>query len=234
MKSLTLLFLLLAFQSFGQFEAPPKVNNTTRFFDRKFVAGIAVNNSWSSYRDLQDDSAFYKPSLGIGLRAEYYIIPSVGISVGAGTQGRGMGVFTPDLDDTWGIGNEDSTGRLRYRTQTWDFPVQLVLRTPKDVFRSARISLMLGANFSFIQRAHRIWRSVDDGFHEWTDITERYEKMDIPLRAGLGLDYEVGLGCLFRLNLYGEMGSKYLYTDPTTGTKGGQNALFGIDLSFLF
>ena len=209
-------------------------NKRVPYFERKFVAGFSFNNSWSSYYDLLPDSAFYKPSIGAGLRAEYFFKPFIGISVGAGIQQRGMGVYTPDLDNTVSIGNEDSTGRLRYRTTTYDFPVLLVLRYPKDIFKSGRLSLMAGVDFSVINKAHRIWRSVDDGFHELTDITSGFTKVDMPLRAGLGLDIEAASGCLFRVNLFGELGRKKIYTDNASGQNWGQNVLIGIDLSCLF
>jgi hypothetical protein len=232
MKTLFIFFSMVALNGLAQFKAPTSLTAKTPYFEKHFLVGFAVNNSWSSYRDLQGDSAFYRPSLGIHLKTEYFFRPFIGISIGAGFQQRGMGIITPDLDQS--IGNQDSTGRLRYITNTFDFPVMLVLRTPKNIFRGTRLSLGLGADFSVVKKAVRVWKSVDDGFHDPIDITDRYQKLDIPLRASIGFDVEAGVACLFRAHIYGEMGTKYLYTNPISGTKSSQNVLLGIDLNFLF
>ena len=232
MKSITLLFAFIGFSAMAQFTPPTSVQAEKSYFNRKFLAGFAANNSWATYKDLLDDSAFYRPSLGTGLRLEYFIKPYIGISAGFGIQHRGMGVYTRDVDNS--IGNPDSTGRLRYRTTTFDIPVQLILRTPKNIFASTRLSLAIGVDFSYVYKGLRIWKSVDDGFHVPTVITDQYAKWDVPVRVGFGLDVEAGAGCLFRAHLFGEMSKKYLYTSPTTGTVSNQNILLGIDLSFLF
>ena len=216
----------------SQFKTPPSIVAKTRIFERKFLWGIAFNSSWATYKDQLSDSAFYRPSLGGGLRAEYYFNPSLGVTFGVGIQQRGTGIYTPDLDQS--IGNPDSTGRLRYRMTTFDFPVQLVYRYPKNILPNTRISALLGADISFIHNALRVWKSVDDGFHELSDFSSNFEKFDIPLRVGIGLDAEVGHGSLFRLQLYGEMSNKKLYTHPITGIKSNQQVLLGVDFSVLF
>jgi hypothetical protein len=232
MKAIVFFFLIIGFSASAQFTPPSAVKTEKSFFDRHLLVGFAANNSWATYRDLVDDSAFYRPSLGMGLRVDYFFKPFIGISAGFGIQHRGMGVYTNDVDNS--IGNPDSTGRLRYRTTTFDIPVQLILRTPKNIFASTRLSLALGVDFSYVFKAQRIWKSVDDGFHIPTIITEQYDKWDIPLRVGFGLDVEAGSGCLFRAHLFGEMSRKYLYANPVSGVRSNQNMLLGIDLSFMF
>ena len=232
MKTLLIVFVLIGLNSFSQFQKPTEVSTRTPYFERKVVVGFAVNNSWSCYSDLLKDSAFFRPSLGFHIKTNYFFKPYIGISLGAGLQQRGMGIYTPDLDNS--IGNPDSTGRLRYRTTTIDLPVQLILRSPKDIFPGTRLSMGLGVNFSYIYKAQRIWKSVDDGFHQPSNITANYDKLDIPIRINVGFDIDAGPGCLFRLHLVGEMGNKFIYTNPTTQIKSNKNILFGIDLSFLF
>ena len=152
--------------------------------------------------------------------------------VGAGIQQRGTGIYTPDVDKS--IGNPDSTGRMRYRMTTFDFPIQLLYRYPKNVLPNTRLSAGLGANFTIIHNYLRVWKSVDDGFHQITDFSKNSLKYDVPIRASIGLDAEVGYGSLFKLQFFGEVSNKKLFTNPITGVKSNQQVLLGIDLSVLF
>ena len=165
-------------------------------------------------------------------KADYFFHPSIGISLGANLQQRGMGIYTPDLDQS--IGNPDSTGRLRYRMTTFDFPLVLIYRFPKDILPNTRFSVSLGADLNIINETLRIWKSIDDGFHRPISITKNYKKFDIPLRAGFGLDCAVGHSSLFRIQFYGEMSNRKLYTNPSTGISSNQQLVFGIDLSTEF
>jgi hypothetical protein len=229
---LIIVLMLISTFTFSQFKAPPSLVTKTRIFERKFLWGVAFNSSWASYTDQLSDSAFYRPSLGGGLRAEYYFKPYLGIMVGAGIQQRGTGIYTPDLDNS--IGNPDSTGRMRYRMTTFDFPVQIMYRHPKNILPNTRLSIGVGADFNIIHNYLRVWKSVDDGFHQLTDFTNDCVKYDIPLRATIGLDAEVGHGSLFKLQFYGEISNKKLYTHPISGVKSNQQVLWGVDLSVLF
>ena len=232
-KNILLLFALITvgFNLQAQFKAPTSLTAKTRIFDRKVLLGVAFNTSWANYRDCKD-SSFYRPSLGGGLRAEFYIKPYLGILIGAGIQQRGMGVYTRDLDNS--LGNPDSTGRLRYRMTTFDFPVQLIYRHPKEILPNTRLSISAGVDFCKIYNVQRIWKSVEDGNNIYSDITKTYSSYDIPFRAGFGIDSEVGHGSLFRLQFYGEMSSKKLFTNPSTHIQSNQQILLGIDLSVLF
>jgi len=224
--------IFISASAFSQFKAPPSLVTKTRIFERHFLWGVAFNSSWSSYKDLVKDSAFYRPSLGGGLRAEYYLKPYLGIMVGAGIQQRGTGIYTADLDKS--IGNPDSTGRMRYRMTTFDFPIQLLYRYPKNILPNTRLSISLGANFNVIHNYLRVWKSVDDGFHQITDFSKNNVKYDLPIRANIGLDAEVGYGSLFKLQLFVEVSNKKLYSNPNTGIKSNQQILLGIDFSVLF
>lgn len=230
MKNLAtcLVFILLGVNNlFSQVQEKSK---PIALFEKKLVYGFAVNNSWSNYRDLKD-SSFYRPSLGIHLKTDFFFTESIGITLGFGVQQRGMGIYTPDLDKS--IGNPDSTGRLRYKCTTLDLPIQLVYRHKEEVFKNGRLIAGFGITPSYMYKAQRIWKSVDDGFHEPRVITGNYSKIDVPLRASLGLDINTG-STLFRVQLVGELGFKKIYTNSITGAKSSQNTLIGIDLSFLF
>lgn len=226
------LFTLLSasLASYGQSDST-KIFRSKSAFNQKFMIGFGVNNSWANYRDLKDTS-FYRPSLGIHLKADYFFSKSVGITIGIGVQQRGMGIYTPDYDQS--IGNPDSTGRLRYKSTTVDFPVQLLFRPQKELFKNGRLVGGLGITASYMHKAQRIWKSVDDGFHEPTDITPSFKKIDFPIRATIGTDIAVPGGTLFRAQLVGEMGFTKIYQSGTMGNSVGQNTLFGVDLSFLF
>lgn len=227
---ITLIFI--GSTAFAQFKAPQSQVVKTRIFERKFLWGVAFNSSWSSFHDILRDSAFYRPSLGGGLRAEYYLKPYFGIMFGSGIQQRGTGIYTPDIDKS--IGNPDSTGRMRYRMTTFDFPLQLIYRYPKNILPNTRLSIGIGANFNIIHNYLRVWKSVDDGFHQVTDFSKNNLKYDVPVRSTIGLDAEVGHGSLFKLQFYGEIGNRRLYINPVTGVKSNKQVLIGVDLSVLF
>ena len=218
-------------KAFTQFKAPTSLVTKTHIFNRKVLLGFTFNSSWSNYTDCKD-SSFYRPSLGGGFRAEYYFKPYLGISIGTNIQQRGMGVYTKDLDNS--IGNPDSTGRLRYRMTTFDFPVQLIYRHPKEILPNTRLTISAGVDFCKIYNVQRIWKSVEDGINKNADITKTFSSFDMPIRAGFGLDCAVGHGSLFRAQFYGEISNKKLYTNPITGLHSNQQILLGIDLSVLF
>jgi hypothetical protein len=200
-------------------------------FERKFLVGFAVNNSWANYRDARD-SSFYRPSLGTHARIEYRFMETMHLSLGAGIQQRGMGIYTPDLNNS--VGNQDSTGRLRYRSTTLDFPIEVAFRPKKEVFKNTRMRFAIGATPSVMHKALRIWKSLDDGFHVEQVITPDFARFDIPLRASAGLDIKAPGNVLFRASFVFEYGFKSIYTSPINGTKSYTNSLFGLDLTFLF
>lgn len=200
-------------------------------FERTWLFGFKVNNSWSNYAGTED-SSFYRPSLGIHLGFEYAPASFLQVSFGGGIQQRGMGIYTLDLDQS--IGNPDSTGRLRYKCSTIDFPVEVAFRPTCDVFKNGRVRMAFGVTPSYIFKAQRIWKSVDDGFHESADVSSAFDKWDFPLRASLGVDVSVPGNVLFRVQGVAEYGLHELYSDPLTGRKSHKNRLIGLELAFWF
>lgn len=228
--------LLIVIVSISTSKSFAQIDSVKRYvvssaFNKTLLIGFGVNNSWSNYRDLQD-SSFYRPSLGMHSKADYFFHKSFGLTFGVGIQQRGMGIYTPDYDQS--IGNPDSTGRLRYKCTTVDFPVQLLFRPQREIFKNGRFIGGIGITASYMYKAQRIWKSVDDGFHEPVELTASFKKLDLPVRATLGTDIAVPGGSLFRAQLVGELGFEKLYQESTTGNAVGQNTLFGIDLTFLF
>ncbi len=204
---------------------------TSSIYTKKFLWGFAVNNSWANYQDTRD-SSFFRPSLGIHARVEYNLLENLHISLGGGLQQRGMGIYTPDLNNS--IGNQDSTGRLRYKCSTIDFPLEIAFRPKKEIFNNVRFHVGLGVTTSVMYRAQRIWKSLDDGFHVPQTLTKDYKKVDFPLRTSIGIDVDAPGNILFRLQGVFEYGFAPIYTNPVSGIKSNRNILMGIDLTFLF
>lgn len=226
--SLTLFVALFAYS-----QQPEKTNYFDKYqkFNKNFLIGFSVNNSWANFRDLRD-SSFYRPSLGIHLSSEFYIYKGLGISADFGLQQRGMGIYTPDLDQS--IGDPDSTGRLRYKVSTIEMPLLIVYRHNKDVFRNTRLSLGFGIVPMYIFKAERIWKSIDDGFHRPVSLKEKYNTFDFPLRFSLGCDFDVAGGNIFKTNFIFDYGLKGIYLNPSNNVRSNKNILLGIKLTFLF
>jgi hypothetical protein len=206
-------------------------NATKGMFAKKASFGFAVNNSWAKYRDAKD-SAFYRPSLGIHAKADYFFREDIGITFGFGVQQRGMGIYTKDINRS--NGDPDSTGRIRYKCTTVDFPIQFLYKPKKEIFSNGKMVFGLGIIPSYMFSAKRIFKSVDDGFHEPNVITKDFKKLDVPFRASVGLDIQTAGNTLFRVQLVGELGFAKIYSNPITKAKSYQNTLFGIDLTFMF
>jgi len=200
-------------------------------FNNKFLYGFSVNNSWSNFRDLKD-SSFYRPSLGIHISTEYYFYKGLGISADFGLQQRGMGIFTPDLDQS--IGNPDSTGRLRYKVSTIEMPLLLIYRHNQEVYNKIRLSAGIGIVPMYIFKAERIWKSIDDGFHEPRSLKENYNTFDFPLRFSLGCDIDAPGGNILKTNFIFDYGFKGIYLNPANNVRSNKNILLGIKLTFLF
>lgn len=202
--------------------------------DKKFIFGLAMNNSWTTITgNNQGSKYFYKPSLGTHLKVEYYFRPYLGLGIAAGFQQRGTGIFTEDLDQS--LGNPDSAHRHRLRFNTLDFPFYIALRTPKDIFKGARLSLNIGGNFHRNFKTTDIFYSVEDGFHNRQNLTaDFYKNSGISLYTAIGLDINAG-STLFQTQIIFNPGLNNVYNNPSVyGISVGKNRLFGLQLSFMY
>ncbi|MFZ5551998.1 MAG: outer membrane beta-barrel protein [Bacteroidota bacterium] len=201
-------------------------------FEKKFLLGGVFTNAWTDITGLDSIDPFIKPSLGLYLKAEFNINTWLGFSVAAGHQQRGTGVISPDYVKE--LGNPDSTFRFRLRTNTINVPLMLFIRTPKDVCKNFRVSFGAGISPSYVYNAKSIFHSLEDGFHNKQVITDYFDKLDFPLRANLGFDFNAAESVLFRVNLFADYGMKPVYRQQLNGDFQGRNRMFGIDMDFLF
>lgn len=216
--------------------------------DKKFHWGMSFQNYWSSITGSQvEKSYFFKPSLGFNFRAEYYFNSFIGIGVGAGYQQRGAGLVNSDVTggafahpwvfvDTpegYRSGDPDSTYLQRLRFNTVEFPVTLLLRTPKDVLQKGmKLSGAVGPTFIHLFSANQMFQSIIDGFHPYNWVESNYTTNQLGLQASVGFDIDSGGGSsVFQVHLV------YTTTLSNVYAKGqgdGRSTTAGIRLAWLF
>lgn len=213
-------------------------------FDKKFRWGVSLNIYWASIAGEQvERSYFLKPSLGGTIRAEYYFNSFLGIGVGAGYQQRGAGIINADntggafahpwiTNDVGTIGDPDSTYLERVRFNTLEFPVTILLRTPKDVFEGMRLSGAVGPTLIHNMSTNLTMQSIVDGFHPYNWVTDNYIRNDIGLQASIGAEIDCGGGRnLFQVHLVYTSGLKNVYA---VNQGNGQLVTYGVRLAWMF
>jgi hypothetical protein len=231
MKQLIFISFIIVCQfTFGQVNQTKIELNKNMFLKQKLF-GFSFNNSWVGFHDWKD-STFLKPVLGLHADYNYFFTEKMGISIQAGLQMRGVGIITPDFDNS--VGNQDSTGRQRHNVRSLEVPIQFYYRPTKEIVKNSRLVLGIGLVPMYHQKVVRKWYSVDDGFHTPLSYKSNYHMIDVPLRLSSGLDINAAGGNLFRGALIMDIGLKNNYKDPITGVKSSKHFLLGIQLSFLF
>ncbi|MDO1449502.1 outer membrane beta-barrel protein [Rhodocytophaga aerolata] len=223
--------LLVATSSYAQLDSLTKAKSQYK----KFYVGIGFNNYWSSIEGQNLPEYFYKPSLGYSVKAEYYFTKFLGISAGLTYQQRGTGIINRNKEEI-PLGGKDSTYRERLRFNYWDIPIQLVLRTPTPIKGGdVRLVGTFGIISQHMFKATRIFHSVEDGFHEITDETDRVHKNEIGLISTIGADIFAG-ATTFQVRLVGNWGTKNVFKDQEMVPLGynGKNRMYGIQVGVMF
>jgi hypothetical protein len=224
------LFIIVCQFSLGQV-TQSKIELNKNMFLKQKLYGFSFNNSWVGFHDWKD-STFLKPALGLHADYNYFFTEKMGISIQAGLQMRGVGIITPDYDNS--VGNQDSTGRQRHNVRSLEVPIQFYYRPTKEIVKNSRLVLGIGLVPMYHQKVVRKWYSVDDGFHTPISYKSNYHMIDVPLRLSSGLDVNVAGGNLFRGALIMDIGLKNNYKNPITGVKSSKHFLLGVQMSFLF
>ncbi len=204
-------------------------------WNQKLLLGTSYNYSWSTVSgDNQPETYARKPSSGAHIRSEYYLTRFIGVGLAAGFQQKGAIIKYPDVIKE--IGNPDSTNRMRLRFNTMNFPVYIVLRTPKDVIKGVRLSGHLGFNYDKNFLTRTVWNSVEDGFHTVTDRSADYFKSDIGLYGAFGIDINSGNGdAIFQVQCVASWGKKNVYRNQAVfGNVDGKSNIIGLQLSFMY
>jgi hypothetical protein len=206
-------------------------------FENKFYWGLSWNQYWGKIKgtDLPEEY-FSKPCIGFNVRAEYYILPFLGIGAGFGVQQRGTGIINPDnyggaFTHPWEqpMYDADSTYRERLRFKTLELPVTVLLRVP--ITKGVRLSGAAGVVFMKVRGATDYFLSVEDGYHLITDKTADYLKSDIGYQLSIGPDINAGESCVLQAHFVYTSGTKNVF-DNGAGT--GTQQTFGFRVACLF
>lgn len=205
---------------------------------KKFRFGLSWNQYWGTIKGSNLPKTYFtKPSIGFNIRAEYYPLSFVGIGAGVGVQQRGAGIINKDNYGTpfthpWDTPyDRDSTYRERLRFNTFEVPVTLLLRTPKDVIKGVRLSAAAGLVFVKVNWVNNIFLSPEDGFHIITVESENYIKKDLAYQLSFGTDINAGESCVLQVHFVYTNGTKNIYiNDPGDG----RLKTFGFRVAWLF
>ncbi|MBL7849010.1 MAG: outer membrane beta-barrel protein [Cyclobacteriaceae bacterium] len=206
--------------------------------------GVAGNIMWSTIKgnDLPANY-FVKPGLGISLRAEYYLLPFLGVGAGVGYQQRGAGVINPDysggaashpwiVDKNGNQGDPDSTHLEKLRFNTLEMPLSLLFKTPHEVIRGIRLSGSAGLIYIYNFESTDVMESIMDGIHKSRPVTGQYLRHDIGWQVSAGVDISSAPnGNLFQIHLlYNEGLGNVFAAGQGTGTQ----VCYGIRLTCFF
>lgn len=212
-KAVLLFFTLLA-------AAPGYSYDTTAYSKRwtGFSWGFTLEQGWGSIvNDNSGRDFFYKPNIGGAVHAGYYFNPFIGVETGFYAMQRGAGIKTPDF--VKGVGEPDSTYRLRLRIFTCYIPISVNFRTP-FFHPNLKLSGSVGYNQVFSTQARETFNSVEDGFHVITDVQSQYKKGWGETGFSLGFDFNANEASIFRVQYYywRGLGSVYSSSSSYKGT----------------
>jgi hypothetical protein len=197
-------------------------------FERKLFVGFGFNGNLTTVAGSTSTDFFAKPSLGLGLRAEYYPVGFLGVTFGVAYQQRGAGIRNADINKS--PGNPDSTYIERLRFNSVEFPIGVLVRTPKDVFPGLRLSASIGIVPMINVNTTEIIHSVDDGLHTTIDQSANFWKNDLAWQLSVGPDIVSGTG-VFQVHFVYAKGSKNVFNDTA---QSGYNQSFGFRISWLY
>lgn len=225
MRNLILPLLLL-----GTLSGWAQTDTTTTKRPKRFYFGVTFINAWSNVTGRTPDH-YYKPSLGGGVKVEYYPLQWLGLGLGANFQQRGAGVTLPDTGFTAPSMN---TYRMRFRMNCIDVPVSVILRSPAILKKSIRFSGSFGVAPMYMFGATYNWISAEDGFHDVTDYTADIESFDLQLMGSVGIDVNAW-GTVFQLRYINSFGMMNIYRPSGAfAAYDGRNVLHGIGLGWMF
>jgi hypothetical protein len=222
-----LLFVFGVTLAYGQEKAAEK----TEPKHDKLRWGFSFLNVWSDVKGTTPD-LYTKPSLGGTLKVEYYPVEFLAITAGIGYQQRGYGLILPD---TGFVAPSINTYRNRIRTNNVEFPIGLILKTPKPIAGgSTWLTATVGISPLRMFEASDVYLSVEDGFHVVKDVTTSFSKSDAPLFVSFGPEISTSAGFL-QVQLIGSFGSKEVFTD-INNAKGysAKNRFFGVSIGCTF
>lgn len=197
----------------------------------KLRFGFTFFNVWSTVKG-NTPEIFTKPSLGGNLKMEYYPLDFLGITAGVGYQQRGFGLTLPD---TGFVAPSLNTYRNRIRTNNIEFPIGIILKTPKPIAGgSTWLMATVGVSPLYMFEANDVYLSVEDGFHIVKDVTSSFNQSDIPIFVSIGPEIDTSAGFL-QVQFIGSFGTSEVFTginNPNGYT--GKNRFLGFSIGCTF
>jgi hypothetical protein len=203
-------------------------------FAARFNAGGALLNSWNGLAgDDVSDAFFYKPSVGVALQAEVFPWKTLGFGTGVGFVTKGPGRFTTDLDDS--LGNPDSTHRQHYSFRCLDIPLYVVLRSPGLSEDRIRLLAKAGAGLTYNLRTVSVFHSVEDGFHDKSNVSPDFFKTDFYALASAGVEVNAGGVNTLQVVFFSQTGFGNVFEPGMAfGSLVGKNRNYGLQLVFMY
>jgi hypothetical protein len=197
----------------------------------KFRWGFTFLNVWSDVKGTTPET-FSKPSLGGNVKVEYYPFDFLGFTAGVGYQQRGYGVILPD---TGFVAPSINTYRNRIRMNSVEFPIGLILKTPKPIAGgSTWLMASVGVSPLYMFEANDVYLSVEDGFHIVKDVTNSFNQSDVPIFVSIGPEIDTSAGFL-QVQLIGSFGTSEIYTDVNNPNGYfGKNRYLGFSIGCTF
>lgn len=223
-------------QSSEEITAQTKISDP---FSKKLRVGLSGNQYWGSIRG--DDllrEYFAKPCVGFNLLVQYYPVSFFGVSLGAGIQQRGAGIINPDnsggsFTHPWEYPqfNGDSTFRQRLRFTTYEVPLTLLLRTPKDIVKGVRPSGAAGIVYVKTKKVSDFFMSVEDGYHTDIPVTNDYLAQDLAYQLSVGADIDAGGAGIMQVHFVYTKGTRNVYA---IGQGDGRLQTLGFRVAWLY
>jgi hypothetical protein len=229
-KIFSLLLVLIGLNAPAQKFMPPADQMKPSAFDKKIIWGFSYTQSWSTISgSTLPKTYFAKPSVGLLASVEYYPKKFIGISAGFGFMQRGAGVQnvpTPGLPD--------STYRERLRFSTYEIPLSIILRTPKDVIKGMRLSASAGIAPVFMSYAYDTKVSIEPNIGNLDiskDVSGNYFKSDVVFQFTAGPEIDMAARQVIKIQFYYSQGTSNVYS---SGSAVGHNQNIGLRLGWLF
>ncbi|MGC4022098.1 MAG: outer membrane beta-barrel protein [Cyclobacteriaceae bacterium] len=224
---LSSLFLTVVSHLWSQQFVAPSATLKPSAFDKKLRWGISLTQSWSTITG-NSSSYFSKPSVGILASVEYFPLDFLGVSAGIGYQQRGTGIKSNYT------GPVDSTYRERLRFNTFEVPISVIIRTPKDIMKGLRLSGSIGI-VPIINRNSRDSKiSVEPNIadlDETKDVSSSYFKNDVAFQFMAGPEIDMASSQIIKIQFYYSQGTTNVFS---AGQGTGHNQNIGLRLSWMF
>ncbi len=231
-RSLLIAVVLMSGKLAAQHFVPPNDSVRKNIFDKKILWGFAYTQSWSTIKGSNLAAPYFgKVSVGLLVSAEYYPLKFLGFSLGAGYQQRGTGIKNLTV---YPAGTVDSTYRNRLRFNTFEFPIVVILRTPKDIIKGLRFS----GSFGIVPLINRSSRDVKISLEpnvadldKVKDVSANYFKNDVAVQFTAGPEIDMAGNQVVKVQFYYSMGTANVYA---AGQGTGHNQNLGIRLCWMF